>query len=91
MDVKNMKRIIRKAFKREQKRLRKENMTESEKLRRAFIAATVAVIAVGVLFLVVMSVSLMRISDAVEKAPATRYDLNCLTEPIQNPLEECKL
>lgn len=69
----------------------KYNMTENEKLRRAFIAATVAVVAVGVLFLVVMSVSLMRIGDAIEKAPAVRYDLNCLTEPIQNPLEECKL
>lgn len=90
MDLKNMKRIISKAMKEEKKRLRKENMTENEKLRRAFIASAVALVAVGIIFVVVTTVSLMRIGDAVEKAPAQHYDLNCLTEVKGRPLEECK-
>lgn len=63
---------------------------EINDLKKSFIALTVIVVAVGVLFLVVMSVSLMRISDAVEKTPAVRYDLNCLTEVKGRPLEECR-
>ena len=37
MDVENMKKIIDKGFKREQREERKKNMTENEKLRRAFL------------------------------------------------------
>lgn len=65
-------------------------MNENEKLRRAFIASAVATIAVGIIFVVVTTVSLMRIGDAVEKTPAQHYDLNCLTEVKGRPLEECK-
>lgn len=90
MDVKNMKKIIGKAFEREQRKERKKNMTENEKLRRAFIASAVATIAVGIIFVIVTTVSLMRIGDAVEEAPAQHYDLNCLTEVKDRPLEECR-
>ena len=66
------------------------NMPDNEKLRRAFIASAVATIAVGTIFVIVTTVSLMRIGDAVEKAPAQHYDLNCLTEAKDRPLEECR-
>lgn len=65
-------------------------MNENEKLRRAFVVSAVATIAVGIIFVIVTAVSLMHIGDAVEKAPAVHYDLNCLTQPIEKPLTECK-
>lgn len=65
-------------------------MEEKDKLRRAFIASAVALVAVGIIFVVVTTVSLMHIGDAVEKAPVVHYDLNCLTQPIEKPLTECK-
>lgn len=63
---------------------------EINNLKKTFIAATVAVIAVGVLFLAVITTTLIHIDDAVKNAPATRYDLNCLVEAKGRPLEECK-
>lgn len=90
MNLKNMKRIIRKALKKEKKRLKKENMEEKDKLRRAFIASAVATIAVGIIFVIVTAVSLMHIGDTVEEAPAVHYNFNCLTEEKGRPLEECK-
>lgn len=65
-------------------------MNEKDKLRRAFVASAVALVAVGIIFIVVTTVSLMHIGDAVEKAPTVRYNLNCLTQPIEKPLTECK-
>lgn len=65
-------------------------MNENEKLRRAFIASAVALVTVGIIFVVVTTVSLMHIGDAVEKAPAAHYDFNCLTQEIEKPLTECK-
>lgn len=65
-------------------------MTENEKLRRAFIASVVALVTVGIVFVVVTTVSLMQINDVAEKAPAQHYDFNCLTEVKGRPLEECK-
>lgn len=63
---------------------------ENNELRKTFIAATVAVIAIGVLFLAVTTITLMNISDAVEKTPAQHYNFNCLTEVKDRPLEECR-
>lgn len=63
---------------------------EINNLRKIFIAATVAVIAVGVLFLAAITITLMNISDAVEKTPAQHYNFNCLTEVKDRPLEECR-
>jgi len=90
MSTKSMKRILLKALKEEKKRLRKENMDEKDKLRRAFIASAVALVAVGIIFVVVTTVSLMHIGDAVEEAPAVHYNFNCLTEVKGRPLEECR-
>lgn len=63
---------------------------EINNLKKTFIAATVAVIAIGVLFLAVITITLMHISNAVEKAPAQHYNFNCLTEVKDRPLEECR-
>lgn len=65
-------------------------MNEKDKLRRAFIASAVALVVVGIIFVVVTTVSLVHIGDAVEKAPAQHYNFNCLTEVKGRPLEECR-
>lgn len=63
---------------------------EINNLKKTFIVATVAVIAVGVLFLAVITTTLIHIGDVVKNAPATRYNLNCLVEVKDRPLEECR-
>lgn len=63
---------------------------ENNNLKKTFIAATVAVIAVGALFLAVITAILVHMNDAVKNAPATRYNLNCLVEVKDRPLEECR-
>lgn len=59
-------------------------------LKKTFISATVAVIAVGVMFLAVITATLMHMDDVVKNAPANRYNLNCLVEIKDKPLEECR-
>lgn len=63
---------------------------EINNLKKIFIAATVAVIAVGVLFLAVITETLVHMDDVTKNAPATKYNLNCLVEVKDRPLEECK-
>jgi len=63
---------------------------EINELKKTFIALAVIVVAVGVLFLVVITTTLIHIDDAVKNAPATRYNLNCLVEVKDRPLEECR-
>lgn len=63
---------------------------EINDLKKTFIALAVIVVAVGVLFLAVITIALMHISNAVEKAPAQHYNFNCLTEVKDRPLEECR-
>lgn len=60
-------------------------MNENEKLRRAFIVAAVSVVVVGIVFVTMMVVAIKQTSAA------TKYDLNCLSEPTSKPLTECKL
>lgn len=59
-------------------------MKESDKIKRAFIVAAVAVIVVGIVFVTMMVVAIKQTSEA------TKYDLNCLAEPTNKPLTECK-
>ena len=59
-------------------------------LKKTFITATVAVIAVGVLFLAVITATLVHMDDVVKNAPATKYNWNCLVEVKDRPLEECR-
>lgn len=62
------------------------NLTDEEKkLRNAFIVAAVAVVVVGIVFVTMMVVAIKQTSEA------TKYDLNCLAEPTNKPLTECKL
>lgn len=64
---------------------KEEKVDENEKLRRAFIVAAVAVVVVGIVFVTMMVVAIKQTSEA------TKYDLNCLAEPTNKPLTECKL
>lgn len=64
-------------------------MDENKKLRRAFIASAVALVAVGIMFVVTVCVSLSQIGKATD-AQAIKYDMNCLTQQIEKPLTECK-
>lgn len=64
-------------------------MNEKDKLRRAFIASAVALVAVGIIFVVTVCVSLSQIGKATD-AQAIKYDMNCLAQPIEKPLTECK-
>lgn len=90
MDVKNMKKIIGKAFEREQRKERKKNMTENEKLRRAFLASAVALVVVGIIFVATMIIALGQLTKATVDSKANMYDLDCVTQPIEKPLTECK-
>lgn len=65
-------------------------MNENEKLRRAFIVAAVAVVVAGIVFVATMIIVLGQLTKATVDSKATQYDLNCLTEPVEKPLEECK-
>lgn len=62
---------------------------DDKKIRKAFIASVIALIVVGVIFVVIMCVSLSQIGKATD-AHATKYNMNCLTQPIEKPLTECK-
>lgn len=65
-------------------------MNENEKLRRAFIVATVAVVVVGIVFVVTMIIALGQLAKATVDSKADMYDLDCVTQPIEKPLEECR-
>ena len=57
--------------------------------KMTFIVAVVGTI-FGVLFIVWIVAQMFVVRDEVERATAQHYDLNCLTEPIEKPLTDCK-
>lgn len=57
--------------------------------KMTFIVAIVGTI-FGVLFLVWIVAQMFVVRDEVERATAQHYDLNCLTQPIEKPLTDCK-
>ena len=65
-------------------------MNENEKLRRAFLASAVALVIVGIIFIATMIIALGQLTKATVDSKANMYDLNCLTQPIEKPLTECK-
>ena len=65
-------------------------MNENEKLRRAFIVAAVAVVVVGIVFVATTIIVLGQLTKATVDSKANMYDLNCLTEPVEKPLTECR-
>ena len=65
-------------------------MNENEKLRRAFIVAAVAVVVVGIVFVATMIIVLGQLAKATVDSKANMYDMDCVIQPIEKPLEECK-
>lgn len=65
-------------------------MNESEKLRRAFIVAAVAVVVVGIVFVATMIIVLGQLTKVTVDSKANMYDMNCVAQPIEKPLEECR-
>lgn len=58
--------------------------------KMTFILAIVGTI-LGVLFIVWIVTQMFVVRDEVERATtAQQYDLNCLTQPIEKPLTDCK-
>ena len=86
MNVRNMKRQISRAIKRE----KKAEKTEDDKLRRAFIASAIALVIVGIVFIITMIIALGQLTEAMQSSKASVYDLNRVTQLIEKPLEECK-
>lgn len=64
-------------------------MNENEKLRRAFIVASVVVVVVGIVFVATMIIALGQLAKSTVDSKANMYDMNCLAQPIEKPLEEC--
>jgi hypothetical protein len=61
---------------------------DDKKIKKAFIASVIALIVVGIVFVVTMCVSLSQIGRETD-THAKKYDLDCLTRPIDKPLTEC--
>ena len=57
--------------------------------KMTFIVAVFGTI-FGVLFMAWIVAQMFVVRDEVERAKAQTYDLNCLTEPIEKPLTDCK-
>lgn len=62
---------------------------DDKKIKKAFIMSVIALIVVGIVFVITMCVSLIQLGKATD-AQAIKYDMNCLTQPIEKPLTECK-
>ena len=65
-------------------------MNENKELRRAFIASAVALVVVGIVFVATMIIVLGQLTKVTVDSKANMYDMNCVTQPIEKPLDECK-
>lgn len=90
MNVRNIKRQISSAIKREKKAEKKAEKTEDDKLRRAFLASAIALVIVGIVFIITMIIALGQLTEAMQSSKASVYDLNYVTQLIEKPLTECK-
>lgn len=59
-------------------------MSEEKKLKVALWAVAIAVVIAGLALVATTVWSVKRTTDAI------KYDLNCVAEPTQSPLTECK-
>ena len=59
-------------------------MEDQKKYRNALIITVIAVVIVGIVFLTALITAVVDTSKAVE------YDLNCVAEPIDKPLTDCR-
>lgn len=51
---------------------------------------TIITIIIAILALILATLTINAITKATKTAVSKVYDLNCLTEPIEKPLEECR-
>lgn len=51
---------------------------------------TIITVIIAVLGLILATLMVIAIGKATKTAVSQAYDLNCLTEPIEKPLEECR-
>lgn len=63
-----------------------------KEVKKAYIYCAVVLSAiVAIAFIAFVINSLIEVSNEVERTTkAQTYDLDCLTQPIENPLEQCK-
>ena len=59
-------------------------MEDEKKLKVALWAAVITVLVMGIALVATTVWSVQRTSDAI------KYDLDCVSEPIEKPLTECK-
>lgn len=64
-------------------------MNEDKRIKKAFIISAISLIITGIIFVITIVSSLSQIGKATD-AQAIKYDMNCLTQPIEKPLTECK-
>jgi hypothetical protein len=64
-------------------------MNENKRIKKAFIVSAISLIIVGIIFVITIIASLIQIGQATS-SQANVYDMNCLTQPIEKPLTECK-
>ena len=51
---------------------------------------TLITVIIAALGLILAALTIAAIGQATKTAVSQAYDLNCLTEPIERPLEECR-
>lgn len=92
MDVENMKKIIDEAFERERRKKLKEEQKEAFKESKlTYIGGIILLVIIGLMIVGFMIATVVGVARTIDdKNKATQYNLNCLTEPIEKPLEECR-
>lgn len=63
-----------------------------KEVRKAYIyCAVVLSVIVAIVFIALVINTLVEVSNEVKRTTnAQTYDLDCLTQPIEKPLEQCK-
>lgn len=57
----------------------------------AYIGGIIMLVIVGLMIVGFMIATLVGVARTIEdKSKAPQYDLNCLTEPVEKPLTECR-
>lgn len=51
---------------------------------------TIITVIIAILALILATLMIIAIGKATKTAVGQAYDLDCLTEPIEKPLEECR-
>lgn len=51
---------------------------------------TIITVIIAILALILATLMIIAIGKATKTAVSQAYDLNCLTEPIERPIEQCR-